>query len=199
MDRLLRAASEEFKKGGYAGATTANIARNADITEAQLFRYFPSKADLFREAVFKPLNEHFQQFSARHPSGAGHAESSRGQARHYITELQEFLSEHSQMLLSLVVTQAYGAGDTKSVSEIDSLRIYFEQGAADMTRRMDGKPKVDPGLMVRASFAAVLASVLFRDWIFPPGLASDEEINAATIDFVIDGINANSDPGMKRE
>jgi hypothetical protein len=45
---------------------------------------------------------------------------------------------------------------------------------------------------VRVSFAAVLACILFKEWIFPPGMASDEQINAAIKDFVMDGINANA-------
>lgn len=45
--------------------------------------------------------------------------------------------------------------------------------------------------MVRVSFAAVLGSVMFRDWLFPEGLASDEAIRRAIADFTIDGISAN--------
>ena len=59
MQRLIAAAQDEFKRSGFMGATTAAIARKAEITEAQLFRYFSSKAELFREAVFEPLNRHF--------------------------------------------------------------------------------------------------------------------------------------------
>jgi AcrR family transcriptional regulator len=59
MARVLEAAREEFKRRGFVGATTAVIARNAAVTEAQLFRYFDSKADLFQEAVFEPLDRHF--------------------------------------------------------------------------------------------------------------------------------------------
>ncbi len=62
MDRIIRAAADEFKASGFTGATTAAIARNAEVTEAQLFRYFASKAELFRESVFKPLNQHFLDF-----------------------------------------------------------------------------------------------------------------------------------------
>lgn len=59
---------------------------------------------------------------------------------------------------------------------------------------LERTPKVDPKLMVRVSFVAVLACILFKEWIFPPGMASDEEIGAAIEDFVMDGINANTDP-----
>ncbi|HEX7857140.1 MAG TPA: TetR/AcrR family transcriptional regulator [Sphingobium sp.] len=193
MGRIVRAAEEEFKIAGYSGATTAAIARRADVTEAQLFRYFASKADLFREAIFTPLNQHFTDFLASQLADADNVVSQRERARQYITELQSFLSDHSQMLMSLVVAQTYAPDTTQGVGSIDSLRAYFDRGAATMSGRIQGEARVNPKLMVRVSFAAVLACVMFKDWIFPSGLAGEGEINDAIIDFVIDGINANSD------
>jgi AcrR family transcriptional regulator len=194
-DRLIQAAGEEFRRHGYTGATTAAIARRADVTEAQLFRYFGSKAELFREAIFKPLNRHFVDFNARHLAAVGDMTSIRDKAHLYISELQQFIGAHSKVLMSLVVAQTYSPGRTESVAEIDSLDAYFKRGAAMMARRLDKKPRVDPKLMVRVSFAAVLACVMFKDWIFPRGLAGEDEISAAIQDFVMDGINANSHLG----
>lgn len=198
MDRIMRAAAGVFGASGFSGATTAVIARNADVTEAQLFRYFASKAELFRESVFKPLNKHFLDFLSTQLSDAIVAETRGEKSRRYISELQHFMSQHSKMLMSLVVAQTYEPGSADGVNEIDSLRIYFERGAALMTTRMTTTPKVDPKLMVRVSFAAVLACILFKEWIFPPGMASHEEISTAIKDFVMDGINANADPAAVR-
>jgi AcrR family transcriptional regulator len=196
MDRILRAAADEFKASGFSGATTASIARKADVTQAQLFRYFASKADLYREAVFKPLNQHFLEFLSRSLSDATQMEARSDRSRRYIGELQRFMSAHSEMLMSLIVAQTYAAGSTAGVNEFDSVRTYFERGAALMTSRMaDSSPRVDPKLMVRVSFVAVLACVLFKDWVFPAGMATEDEIRAAINDFVMDGINANSARG----
>src|SRR5687768_3693056 len=65
-NKILHAAAEEFKRLGYGGATTAGIARRADVTEAQLFRYFSSKAQLFRESIFEPLDEQLHAFTNVH-------------------------------------------------------------------------------------------------------------------------------------
>lgn len=192
MDRITRAAEEEFTQSGFSGATTAAIARRADVTEAQLFRYFASKADLFREAIFKPLNQHFTTFLAEQLAHPEDMLMMRDKARKYITELQEFLNGHSRMLMSLVVAQTYAPTATQGVGEIDSLSAYFDRGSATMMGRIGkGVAQVDPRLMVRVSFAAVLACVMFKDWIFPPNLASDDAISDAIVDFVLDGINAN--------
>lgn len=200
MERLVTAAREEFKRSGYVGATTAVIARNAEVTEAQLFRYFDSKADLFREAVFEPLNKHFSEFNSRYPTAVVNDENIRERTRLYITELQGFLEEHSKLLLSLVVAQLFTSGVSQGVrgqgvGEIESLRHYFERGATAMSNRVETDAPVDPKLLVRVSFAAVLGCVLFKDWIFPEGLASDEDIRSAILDFVIDGISVN-DPAL---
>jgi AcrR family transcriptional regulator len=190
-DRVIEAAGEEFERAGYSGATTAAIARRADVTEAQIFRYFSSKADLFRTAIFQPLNRHFSDFQARQPGPQ--ALPVREGTRAYIAELQEFIEQHSGMLMSLVVAKAYAQDPTEGGSGIDGLLEYFERGAAMMQGRVGTELKIAPEMMVRVSFAAVLGSVLFKDWMFPPGLAGADDIREATIDFVLDGLNANHD------
>lgn len=191
MDRIVQAAAEEFKRVGYVGATTAAIARKADVTEAQLFRYFGSKSKLFRETIFKPLDEQLLNFTNKHLPDDGKISSFRSNSTLYIDELQRFISENADMITSLVVAQTYETEAGHGVGAIGSLAKYFDRGASNMRNRVKGRAKVDPELMVRVSFVAVLACVIFRDWIFPPGLASEEEIRAAINTFVLEGISAN--------
>ncbi len=194
-DRVIEAAGEAFERFGYSGATTAEIARRAEVTEAQIFRYFASKAELFQAAVFEPLNRRFAEYNAAMLSAEPAAESFREGSPAYITSLQEFMERHSKALMTLVVARAYekAAGAEPSIGQ--DLREYFEIGAAAMRQRVGEDPRVAPELMVRVSFAAVLGCALFKDWLFPPGLASDEAIRQATIAFVVDGINANTQEG----
>jgi len=49
---ILLAAVELIGERGIDGATTAEIARRANVTEKTLFRYFPSKQDLVRRVMF---------------------------------------------------------------------------------------------------------------------------------------------------
>ena len=190
---LIEAATEEFKRFGYASATTASIARRAGATEAQLFRYFGSKADLFRESVFNQLDRHFAEFNAQHLVEDAAIDDVRTLARLYITELQRFLSQHSELMLSLFVAQTYGPEVSPGVHEIASLQAYFRRGTALVENTVAvGSRRIDARLLVRISFAAVLANVMFKGWLFPPGLASESEIGDAVIDFVIDGIGVNA-------
>ena len=199
MQRLLSAAEEEFKLNGFRGATTAGIARRADVTEAQLFRYFDSKQAIFKEAVFNPLSDRLAEFNEQYVNNADVGRSPINAARDYIGQLQTFISEHSLLFKSLVVAEAYGRGRTESLGAIDSLNAYFRQSAETMQKRLGDKAAtVAPDILTRVSFVAVLANVLFRDWIFPETSSDDSEISEAVIDFVIHGITAN-DPSLAEQ
>jgi AcrR family transcriptional regulator len=196
-NRILRAATEEFKRIGYAGATTAAIAHKADVTEAQLFRNFGSKANLFREAIFKPLEEQLLQFTSTHVPDNSKRGDFADMAALYIEGLQRFIDENAGLITSLVAAQTYENDAGHDINAIASLGKYFDRGASIMRGRTKGNAKVDPKLMVRVSFAAVLACVMFKGWIFPKGLASEKQIRKAISDFVLEGISANHDRDAK--
>lgn len=186
-DRILEAAAEEFEQAGYSGATTAAIARRAEVTEAQIFRFFGSKRQLFQAAVFEPLNRHFAEFHQRNVA-ASRTFSTEAVALSYIDELQEFIERHSRMLMSVIAAAAYSPETTGGVGEMEGLREYFERGAGIMTEHVGEGSEVDPQLMVRVAFAAVLANVMFRDWLFPAGCGSGEAIRKAIGEFVLHGV-----------
>jgi AcrR family transcriptional regulator len=52
---IVAAAMDLIAKRGVDGATTAEIARRAGVTEKTLFRYFPSKKDLVRRVLLPPV------------------------------------------------------------------------------------------------------------------------------------------------
>jgi AcrR family transcriptional regulator len=54
ISHVLATAKRLFIEQGYSLTTTAQVARESDIAELTLFRYFPSKRKLF-EAVIEPL------------------------------------------------------------------------------------------------------------------------------------------------
>jgi AcrR family transcriptional regulator len=193
QNRIVQAATDEFKRSGYSGATTAVIARKADVSESQVFRYFGSKSNLFRETIFKPIDQHFLNFINKHPPPRVPGISTRDMTVLYATELQNFISEHSQMLTSLVVAQTYESEEAQGVSAINSLQAYFEHGASMMRARLRGKSRINPDVLVRVAFVTVLASIMFKSWIFPGNLATEDEITTAINDFILDGISANKE------
>jgi AcrR family transcriptional regulator len=194
IDRLMEAACEEFERNGYTGTKTATIARKAGVAEALIFSNFGSKAKLFHDAIFKPLNQQFLDFRATHPADAGDPAAMRAGTREYIEQLQAFIRRHSGMLMSLVVAQMYASEDVEGLSRVDGLHDFFARASALAMKRLDGRARIDPRLIARVSFATILACIIFKDWLFPEGLASDRAIGAAITDFVMDGLSANATP-----
>src|SRR6202011_3758489 len=137
LKRIIQAAREEFERSGFAGATTAAIARRAAVTEAQLFRYFDSKSNLFRETIFKPVDQHFVHFMNQHMPEIRKAASAAEMTNLYATQLQRFIRENSAILGSLVVAQTYEAETAQPA--IDSLHTYFDRCASLMSLRLKGR------------------------------------------------------------
>lgn len=191
VDRLIEAATLEFQEKGYTGATTAAIARRAEVTEALLFNHFGSKAKLFQDTIFKPLSKHFEAFQATHQVSAEDLAGRRIFGMEYIRELQAFVSDHSRMLLSLVYAQSYQSSDVDGLGEVKGLHDYFERSAELAAANLGKNPTVDPALMARISFVSIMACILFEDWVFPKGGATKADIRDAITHFVMDGLNAN--------
>jgi AcrR family transcriptional regulator len=63
-EKILEAARKVFLESGFAGARTRRIAEEAGITEALLYRFFPSKSEIFRAAVHEPLERFVEELLA---------------------------------------------------------------------------------------------------------------------------------------
>jgi AcrR family transcriptional regulator len=48
---IVRAAEDVFAEFGFSGATTAELAKEAGVTERTLFKYFPTKHDLYKRVL----------------------------------------------------------------------------------------------------------------------------------------------------
>jgi AcrR family transcriptional regulator len=193
IDNIMEAACDEFERNGYLGTKTAAIARKAGVAEALIFSNFGSKAKLFHDTIFKPLDRHFTEFCATHLVDPDDTDGLREGTRQYILELRQFIGRHSRMFSSLVAAQMYASENVKGLSEIEGLHNFFSRAAEVNRKRLTGKPRIDPKLLTRVSFASILACVIFKDWLFPEESASEDEISAAISDFIMDGLNANAD------
>src|ERR1700752_3076634 len=60
---ILTAAEREFSLKGYAKTTTDDIADSAGVSLSVLFRHYPAKADLFRDAMMQPFLESLRAFT----------------------------------------------------------------------------------------------------------------------------------------
>lgn len=186
------AAVEEFEEKGYTGATTAAIARRAEVTEALLFNHFGSKAQLFKDTIFKPFSQLFDTFLAEHPGKPDDPEQQRVDTLEYIGQIRDLIASHPRMLLSLVFAQCYKAGEIDGLADIQGLHDYFARSAKQASLSLKSEPRVDPELMARISFVSIMSCIVFQDWLFPDGRWDRERIHDAISQFVMDGLNANN-------
>lgn len=60
-NQILESALKTFVEKGYNGATTLDIAKDANIAEVTLFRYFDTKEDIFKSAIEPLILESFKE------------------------------------------------------------------------------------------------------------------------------------------
>jgi AcrR family transcriptional regulator len=101
---VLDAAMHEFAQRGYYGTPTAEIARRAGISQAYLFRLYPTKQELFIESTkrcFETVCGEFRRAAAPH---AGDPDAIfEAMAKKYV----ELVADRNMLLGQL---QAYAAG-----------------------------------------------------------------------------------------
>src|SRR5689334_23792994 len=160
--KLLRAARDEFRKKGFTGATIAAIAKRSGVAEIQIFRYYPSKADLFLEAIFTPVKEHFRAFNAKNAPEAKDRRSIREKAQLYTSELLAFIIENAGLMISLFVAQTYATLSKQEAATIrDDLQAFFDECAETMSLRAGYVSDTDPGTVVRIAFGALLGCITY--------------------------------------
>jgi AcrR family transcriptional regulator len=86
-EKILDAARKVFLENGFAGARTRRIAEEAGITEALLYRYFPSKSAIFQAAVHEPLERFVDELLAT----TADIDTGRGDRRDRLRQVNEML------------------------------------------------------------------------------------------------------------
>jgi AcrR family transcriptional regulator len=198
LEDIITAAHSEFKEQGYERTTTAAIARKARVSESQIYRYFATKLDLFHEAIFHYIERDIEDFYNA-PSRAKPLEEYAGTineiAAHRVMELQEFFKKNSEAILTILFTRAY-IPNAKGLGEVEAIGRFFDRATEGVIEyrglSRDEKRKSNPNLILRALFLSILANSIFRDVVFPVGIASEEEIDLAVAKAAIGGLSGFS-------
>lgn len=108
--RILSAGLEVFAAQGYLGATMNAIAEQAGLGAASLYRYFPSKAELFEAAITPELAARFEHLlQQRVRSLAAQSTAARFEpSRDYGSEMLEFWLEH-RLAVVVLLDRAQGS------------------------------------------------------------------------------------------
>jgi len=145
---ILKAAIELFARNGFRGTTTRDLASQADVNEAIIFRYFTNKTELYRaileEKVHQSHDEHYIKVEKL-------AQSSDAQT--FLEFLgNKFLERHEQdstfmRLLLFSALEGHELADMflASMEVRDPMVSYMERQMAEGTFR-----QMDPVLAARA-------------------------------------------------
>jgi AcrR family transcriptional regulator len=159
-EQILRVATHLFARQGYQGTTTKEIARKAGVTEALIFRHFPSKDDLYWAVIQGKIKI------------AGPGEHLREELNATGTDIEIFSSLAAQILdrrahdQSLSRLLLYSALENHRLSH-RFFRTYvadYYQVLSDYIRRriQDGAFRpVDPLLAARG----FLGMVIYHSWV----------------------------------
>ncbi|WAJ43455.1 helix-turn-helix domain containing protein [Mycobacterium sp. Aquia_216] len=162
---MLAAAEELFATKGYGGATTKEIARMAQTTEAAIFRAFNSKQELFTAAVLAP----FENFMTRY-AGEWLPEPTRDTPqealREFAYDLYHLVSEHRKIFTAIMTNGLVG-------SEVQPVFARLEQ-VSNVIKEQYGL-EWDTPIAARAMVAMVATMAIFENVVYPPGEVPDRE------------------------
>lgn len=191
---LARSARQVFEQRGYGGATTREIADQAGVNEALIFRHFTNKANLFAETIFEPfatLLEGLLETEVSQPAAEDELEA----RQRFVGRMIEALRENRDLVMAVVNAHAYD----RSLAEIPPLDSYFKASLKRVLQTEIGRSG-DPamlGKLLRCGFATVVGSVLFEDWILPNQFADERERLAVLTHFVDYGMYGVADQAAK--
>jgi AcrR family transcriptional regulator len=110
---ILGAAKRCFARNGFAGTTTKSVAAAAAISEALLFKHFPSKAALYTEILAEECeaDPELAHLLGQEPSTAALVELIRGMARHFMQISEGPDQEEESQRLRLMMTSHLEDGE----------------------------------------------------------------------------------------
>jgi AcrR family transcriptional regulator len=109
---ILGAAKRCFARHGYAGTTTKSVAAAAAISEALLFKHFPSKAALYAEILAEECeaDRELEFLLGQVPSTATLVKLIVGMVRHFL-QIADGPNEQEEQRLRLMVTSHLDDGE----------------------------------------------------------------------------------------
>jgi len=112
--QIVTAARRVFSRHGYDGAKTLQIAREASVSEALVYRHFPSKLALYRAVlrqVFADQDERWREQGIRDAGTAGLVQAIHGFIAASVADAAdpERLDTHRMMLASLAGDGSYAS------------------------------------------------------------------------------------------
>ena len=160
---LLESARDLFSRQGYSSTSTRQIADHAGVSETLMFRYFGSKAGLFREALVVPFVEYIEDLNARWQSGALEDLDGEVFTRLLVGDLFDLFRHNRGLVVMLWAADGFSPKELAEtgVYEIENeLNVLVKIGVAETVKR-DGLPLARHDLATRSMLAMVAGMAVF--------------------------------------
>jgi TetR/AcrR family transcriptional regulator len=191
---ILQAATQIFGAKGFRDARTADIAAAAGVTERTLFRYFPSKDQLYRRVMFpavlaattpRELNEAGKLFAADSES---FADWHRRVLELRIGAARGSAPQFRLMLATLMTDETL----RRRVIEIWRKNVW--QHATDTVQRFQKRKKLrsdlPPQAIARAVISLNLGYIIARALLNPDAHWDDDAEIGTTVQLLLEGAQA---------
>jgi AcrR family transcriptional regulator len=182
---ILAAAEREFSLKGYAKTTTDDIADSAGVSLSVLFRHFPAKADLFRDALMQPFLESLRTFTEHWEHTNVDPVDEREVMHLFISDIYDHLQGHREALTALL--SAEHTIDDRVTAEVhqrfDQIFGQFARMGQREALRRGWFPGEPMELNSRILVALITATVAHRQWFLPAGrkrLSREKLVNHIT-------------------
>ena len=182
---LLAAARELFRKNGYAGTGTRDIAATAGIPEKLIFRHYGGKAELFDAAARMQIEEFIDGFFESWRALGRDTYSLEELTRGFVAGFLDFAEDNRLILTDLASLHgsASNVPQPSAISPFAGLFSKMEELAITEAARL-GLPTDRAGRDVRFTFGTVVATVLLSDVLY------SESYTRPTRDELVDQLSS---------
>ncbi|WP_380879352.1 TetR family transcriptional regulator [Sphingomonas sp. DBB INV C78] len=153
-DSIIAAATSVFAQQGFSGARTNDIAKTAKVSEALLFRHFPSKVAIYRAVlrrIIRTQDETYSVLSGMTPDAAGMIDILRRTFRNSLNGLNAPNAEG----IRLYVSSMGGDSSYASLAYRRSLRLWLKPLEHAMEQARAAGDLVGAPIPARNAFAFI--------------------------------------------
>ena len=180
-NQIILSSIDVFSRTNYEKATTAMLAEEAGIAEGTLYKYFPSKKELFLECFRYIAGQLIDRYNLLYEDvGEQSLVSLKGVAKSYL----DFVKENPSMrkFLAFMLNNSFDEDFAREMEEFLNLNIRAAEGLLKgAMRRGELKKNMDPHIMawffVGGYFTLILMTEMEEDAVQDPGFL-DKYMNA---------------------
>jgi TetR/AcrR family transcriptional regulator len=187
--QLLETALDVFSQKGFEGTTTKEIAAAAGITEAIIFRHFPSKQALYTAVLDYKLQSHAQSPWVAKVKACMDADDDEGLFR--TMALHVLKTYRTDTRFERMILFAALEGHELALTHFRQHAVPFFQSLEKYVQRRQASGllrKIEPAYILVAMFGMVNQYGQDTQMFGFPRFGSDEEVAGAFVSILMDGV-----------